>query len=155
MNRNDIEQALRDYFWMPKEVARLKQLMDADEIETNVTAQYGMEATLPKAKGQNADKIGKEVARQVDRRQRQIDKLQKKIDFVENGVNKLNNDLERTIMFCMMDGLTQVGISQHLGISEGKVSSMKDSIIHKLYRLQFEGNEQNEGNKEKCVNHAG
>ena len=155
MNRNDIEQALRDYFWMPKEVARLKQLLDADEIETSVTAQYGIEATLPKAQGTNQDSIGKEVARQVDRRQRQIDKLQKKIDFVERGVNQLNNDLERTIMFCMMDGLTQVGISQHLGISEGKVSSMKENIIQKLHRSQYEENEGYERNEEKCGNCAG
>ncbi|PSL41717.1 hypothetical protein B0H94_11830 [Salsuginibacillus halophilus] len=146
MNRNDIEQALRDYYWMPSEVARLEQTLE--EVDTNLTGQYGIESTMPKPQGANKDKIGKEVAGKRDKRHRQLDKLKRKITFVENGVNLIENDLERTIMFCMMDGMSQVAIAQHLRISEGKVNSIKERIITVL--KENEGNERFERFEEKC-----
>ena len=49
MTREEIEQALRDYNWMIKEIKRQRELLS--EIGNNITSKGGIESSLPKPKG--------------------------------------------------------------------------------------------------------
>jgi len=128
MNYNDIEQALRNYYWMVNQVERLER--ELSNIEPSIIPPYGLEASMPKAI-QISDKVGKTVIKR-DEESRHLKKLKAKIAFIDNGLKNIENDLEKAVMLCIMDGLSQFQISQHFKISEGKVSSIKSQIVREM-----------------------
>jgi len=128
MNYNDIEQALRNYYWMVNQVERLER--ELTNIEPMIVPPYGIEASMPKA-NQISDKVGNTVIKR-DEESRHLKKLKAKIAFIDNGLKNIENDLEKAVMLCIMDGLSQFQISQHFKISEGKVSSIKSHIVREM-----------------------
>jgi len=131
MNYNDIEQALRNYYWMVNQVERLER--ELSNIEISIIPPYGLEASMPKA-NQISDKVGKTVIKR-DEESRHLKKLKAKIALIDSGLKMIENDLEKSVMLCMMDGLSQFQISQHFKISEGKVSSIKSHIVKKMNEM--------------------
>lgn len=133
MNHNDIDQAIRDYHWMIKEVHRLEK--ELDSIQDSLTAQYGVEASLPKGSSMDHDKVGRTVVRRNEET-KHMTKLKGKIAFVDHGIELITNDFEKAVMLCILDGLSQFQISQLFKMSEGKISSIKGQIIKQLYDQQ-------------------
>ncbi|MCK6203941.1 DNA-binding response regulator [Bacillus infantis] len=125
---NDIENALRDYHWMIKEIMRLKEELNTSN--ASVTAAYGIEASMPKGSG-TSDPTGREVI-QRDRRHKTLKKFEEKVKFIEQNSSCINDDRELTVLNCMLDGLNIVSISQHMGFSERKVYGLKDEIVKKM-----------------------
>jgi hypothetical protein len=125
---NDIENALRDYSWMIKEIQRLKE--ELNTTNAKVTASYGIEATLPKGGG-TSDPTGREVI-QRDRRYKTMKKFEDKVSFIEKNSSCIKSDRELTVLNCMLDGMNIVGISQHMGFSERKVYTIKDDIVKQI-----------------------
>lgn len=126
--RNDIENALKDYFWMTKEIQRLKDELNA--VNNKMTATYGVEATLPKGNG-TSDPVGSEVI-QRDRRYKTLKRFEEKVSFIEQHMSCIKSDREIAVLNCMLDGMSFVAISQHMGFSERKVYMIKDDIVKKL-----------------------
>lgn len=125
---HEIENALRDYNWMVKEIHRLKEELKTVSVAS--TAQYGIEATMPKGGG-----ISNPIEREVfskERKQKTLNKFQEKVRFIETHSSCINDDRELTVLNCMLDGLSIVAISQHMGFSERKVYSIKDDIVKKI-----------------------
>lgn len=131
MNYNDIEQALRNYYWMVNQVERLER--ELSNIEPSIVPPYGLESALPKS-NQISDKVGKTVIKR-DEESRHLKKLKGKIAFIDNGLKRIENDLEKAVMLCIMDGLSQFQISQYFKISEGRVSSIKSHIVKEMNDL--------------------
>lgn len=125
---HDIENALKDYHWMVKEIQRLKEELNTSNAK--VTASYGVEASLPKGSG-TSDPTGNEVL-QRDRRYRTLKRFEDKVIFVEVYSSCIQSDRELTVLNCMLDGMSFVAISQHMGFSERKVYSIKDDIVRKI-----------------------
>ncbi|WP_263708055.1 DNA-binding response regulator [Shouchella tritolerans] len=148
LNRNDIEQALRDYHWMPKEVDRIQSTLN--EVDTSVTAAYGVEASLPKPKGQTSDKVGNEVVRR-DKQHRYLIKIKGKIRAVEQMIDHIKDDRDKAVLFCLLDGMSQTQISLHLGLSESKVSKIKNNLVEQIY-AGLKGMKENTGMKESTGN---
>lgn len=131
--KNDIEQILRDYHWMVWEIERLRtSLQGAGE---RLTRAYGIESTLPKAKGITSDPVHAEVARR-EKQWARIDKLEAKVRFVQERIDTIADERERTVMDCMLDGLNFNAIADHLRLSRNHVRSIKESVINKLYDSQ-------------------
>lgn len=75
MNKKEIENILKDYHWMINSIKELrKSLQSAGE---GLTAQYGVEATLPKPQGITGDPIYRELIRR-EKRHVVINKYKKK-----------------------------------------------------------------------------
>ncbi len=125
---HDIENALRDYHWMIKEIQRLRE--ELNTTNAKVTASYGIEATLPKGSG-TSDPTGREVI-QRERRYNTLKRFEEKVRFVERHSTCMSSDMELTVLNCMLDGLSVVAISQHLGFSERKIYSIKDCIVKQM-----------------------
>lgn len=139
MNFHDIENALRDYHWMTKEIARLTEELNTSN--ASVTAAYGIESTMPKG-GDISNPTEREVI-QRDRRYETKKKFEKKVTFVETYSKHIKNDREITVLNCLLDGMSVVSISQHMGFSERKVYVLKDSIVNKMMKYA-----ENAGNAE-------
>lgn len=125
---HDIENALRDYSWMLKEITRLQD--ELNMTNAKMTATYGVEATLPKGGG-ISDPTGREVVNR-DRKNRTLKKFISKVDFIDKHSVVINDDRELTVLNCLLDGMSIVSISQHMSFSERKVYSIKDDIVRKL-----------------------
>lgn len=125
---NDIENALRDYSWMVKEITRLREELNI--VNTSVTAAYGIEATLPKG-NQTSDNISAEVIKR-ERKHKTLKKFESKVSFIEQYSNHITDDREITVLNCLLDGMSIVAISQHMGFSERKVYKIKDDIVRQL-----------------------
>lgn len=137
---NEIENALRDYSWMIKEIQRLKD--DLNSINISMTAQYGIEAAMPKS-GAISNPVEREVINK-ERKQKTLQKFEEKIKFIETHSSYITDDRQIAILNCMLDGMSIVAISQHMGFSEKKVYTLKDEIVRKL--------KENTGNTENTRN---
>ena len=132
MRQKELENALRDYHWMKKEIARLgKELTTAGG---KLSAQYGIEASLPKASG-NGDKIGQEVINR-ERQWKTLDKLRAKVKYIDENADKIVDVREMTVLNCLLSGLSIVSISQHMGLSERKIYMLKDDVVRKMRSVQ-------------------
>jgi len=125
---HDIENALRDYNWMTKEINRLREELNI--INNSVTAAYGIQASMPKA-NTISDSTSREVI-QRERKHKALTKFEKKVNFIENRSLYITDDRELTILNCLLTGMSIVAISQHMGFSERKVYSIKDDIVKKM-----------------------
>lgn len=125
---HEIENALRDYHWMTREIQRLKD--ELNTVNTKMSATYGIEATLPKGSG-TSDSTLKEVV-QRDRRHSTLKRFEKKVHFVDKYSLHIEDDRQMAVLNCMLDGMSFVGISQHMGYSERKVYKIKDEIVRKM-----------------------
>lgn len=125
---HDIENALKDYHWMVKEIARLRE--ELNTTNASLTAAYGIEATLPKG-NDTSDPTGRECL-QRDRKHRTLKKFEDKVSFIEKSANKISDDRELTVFNCLLDGMSIPAISQHMGFSEKRVYKIKDDIVGSL-----------------------
>ena len=135
MNKKEIEQALRDYRWMINEIRRQRELLN--DINPSVTAQGGIESSLPKAKGVTGDPVAMEVIRR-DKASRWVQKLEKKVTFIQERIHVIQEPKEKAVLECMLDGMSMVGISRHMGLSRTHIYKMKDDIIKKIYENKKE-----------------
>lgn len=149
MNRREIERALKDYHWMVKEIARLcKVLGGAGE---RLCRQYGIESTLPKPKGINTDIVYNEVARR-ERLWKHLEQLVKKVAFVESHMHLINNDRERTVLYCLLEGMPIAEIARHMKMSERQVFRTRDNIVSRMAGMSGMSGLSRNLNKEKtCV----
>jgi DNA-binding NarL/FixJ family response regulator len=136
---HDIENAIRDYHWMNKEIIRLKE--ELSTTNSSLTAGYGIESTMPKG-NIPSNSLEREVV-QRDRRHKTLNKFQDKVSFIEKHTDCIKEDRELTVLNCLLDGMSIVGISQHMGFSERKVYGIKDDIVNKM--LESARNAENAG----------
>lgn len=125
---HDIENALRDYCWMNKEIARLTDELKV--VNTKCTAQYGIEAAMPKGGG-TSNPVESEIISK-DRKSKTLEKFLKKVSFIDKHSSCIDDDRQLTVLNCMLDGMSMVAISQHMGFSERKVYTIKDEIVRKI-----------------------
>lgn len=129
MNKKEIEQALRDYRWMINEIKRQRELLN--DVNPSVTAQGGIESSLPKAKGVTGDPVAMEVIRR-EKMTRWVQKLERKVLFIQERMKVITDEREKAVLNCMLDGMSMRAISKHMGLSERHVFRIKDSIVQQM-----------------------
>ncbi|GIO25115.1 DNA-binding response regulator [Oceanobacillus sp. J11TS1] len=146
MNSKEFENALRDYSWMLNEIKRQRQLMDYEG--GNLVAQSGIESAMPKAKGGTSDPIALEVIRR-DKNSKWLDKLESKVLFIQKRIHLITDEREKAVLECMLDGMSMIAITAHMGLSRTHIYRIKDSIVEQM--LQFEQYEQKMPKNKQCV----
>jgi Response regulator containing a CheY-like receiver domain and an HTH DNA-binding domain len=135
MTRNEIEQILRDYHWMVREIERIRgYLAGAGE---RTVREYGIESGMPKPKGRTSDPVHQEVARR-EKQWKRVEKLEDKVRFVQERIELISDERERTVLDCMLDGMSFTAIAYHMRLSKGHVNNIKDSIVNRLFNSQRE-----------------
>lgn len=148
MNKDRIDQALKDYNWMINEIKRQRDLMDYNG--GNLVAQGGIESVMPRAQGITGDPVAMEVVRR-DKKSQWVKKLEEKVLFIQKRIPIITDEREKAVLECLLDGLSMVAIGKHMGLSRPHIYKIKDSII--LQFLHFEHNEhslQRMTNKMQC-----
>ncbi|WP_181350495.1 LuxR C-terminal-related transcriptional regulator [Thalassobacillus sp. CUG 92003] len=137
MDKKQIEAALRDYNWMINEIKRQRELLE--DAGTNLVAQSGVEATLPKPQGETSDPVAREVVRR-DKKHGWVSRLEKKVSYIQQRMPIIQNEREVAVLECLLDGMSMTAVSNHMGLSRRHVYTLKDSIVEKISTEQQQRN---------------
>lgn len=133
MDKRKIKSALHNYHWMVKTIV-LKRKEMSKEAGDNITAKYGIQASLPKPQGNNSDPVYFEYLRREEE-WKDVEKLSKTVRFIQSRVYHLQDEKEKTILNRILDGMSLRAISRELGMSHTHVRSVRDSIIDKFHEF--------------------
>lgn len=102
----EIEEWIRDYKFMLREIKRLNRLLNkVDFTSTKLTATYGDEAGMPRVSAG----VSQAELRQMDRRERRIHKYESIVHYLENAMEHIEEEKHRIVYDCMMEGMSYTG----------------------------------------------
>ncbi|QTD39927.1 DNA-binding response regulator [Sporosarcina sp. Te-1] len=124
----EMEQIVRDYHWMINSVKVIREGMGD---MGGLTAQYGVEAAMPKRKGGHSDPIYREATRR-ERRMKKVYEYEKKIQLVQERMTLIEDDREFEVLHWMLEGKSLRWIGRHMQLSDRHIGRIKDSVIQRL-----------------------
>jgi len=122
-----LDSMITDYHWMVNAIKEMR----AEMVVGAKTAQYGIEATLPKAVGGVGDPIMQEAIRRSKNIKR-VAEYEKRLLEVQNLVDKVSGDREVQVLNWMLDGRSKRWIGQIMGLSHTHIQNIKDSIVKQM-----------------------
>ena len=129
MTEKQIEQLLKDYHWMINSVAMMREGLK--DIGGGLTAQYGLEAAMPKASGNHSDPIYQEVNRR-EKRWKKISDYECKIQTVQDKIHLISIDREIEVLHWLLEGKSMRWIGLHMGLSHTNIQNIKTRIVQKI-----------------------
>lgn len=124
-----VEEWIRDYNFMLREIARLNRILDKPSFRgQKLTATYGDEAAMPKGSGG----ISQAELNQLDRREKRLYKYLAITEYLDKVVDELEEDKQKVIYDCMLEGTSYTQIAEHLECSRDTVRKVKEAIIVKV-----------------------
>jgi hypothetical protein len=129
MNKKGIENILKDYHWMINSIKIIRDsIKDAGE---GLTAQYGIEATLPKPKGVTSDPVYKETVRR-EKRYKKIAEYEKKVQIIQDRIHLINDERENEVLHWLLEGKSYRWIALHMGLSHSHIRRLRENIVNQL-----------------------
>ncbi|MFJ7665585.1 LuxR C-terminal-related transcriptional regulator [Lysinibacillus sp. NPDC097195] len=122
-----LDSMITDYHWMVNAIKEMR----AEMVIGAKTAQYGIEATLPKAAGGVGDPIMQEAIRRSKNIKRVAD-YEKKLLEVQKLIERVAGDREMQVLNWMLDGKSQRWIGQHMALSATSIKRIKDNIVKQM-----------------------
>ncbi|MFJ7663934.1 helix-turn-helix transcriptional regulator [Lysinibacillus sp. NPDC097162] len=122
-----LDSIIKDYHWMVNAIKEMRTEM----IVGVKTAQYGIDATLPKAAGGVGDPIMQEVIRRSKNIKR-VEEYEKKILEVQKLIEKVTGDREVQVLNWMLDGKSKRWIATSMGLSHTHIQNIKENILIKM-----------------------
>ena len=124
-----VEEWIRDYNFMLREITRLNRILDAPSFRgQKLTATYGDEAAMPKGSGS----ISQAELNQLDRREKRLYKYLAITEYLDKVIDELEEDKHKIIYDCMLEGISYTQIAQHLECSRDTIRKVKEVIIVKV-----------------------
>lgn len=129
-----IESMLRDYPWMKKEVERLERILYgySTPMKSWGVAQYGIEATMPRGSSGKSQAELRHMDIKEERQHKRLTVLRNRVYALEMAAELLENEKDRVLYDCILDGMSYREISYHIGISRSQVKKFKESILNQL-----------------------
>jgi fibronectin type 3 domain-containing protein len=128
MNKEEVKQALFDYNWQIREIARIKTSLK--DYEFTGVAASGIESIMPKGSG-TSDTIAGEVIRREAKNIR-LSRMEEQVKYIQDRVHKVEDPIYITIIECLLDGLTVSEISRHLRCMRQTVYNKIDKIVEQM-----------------------
>lgn len=122
-----LDSMITDYHWMVNAIKEMRSEM----VIGAKTAQYGIEATLPKAAGGVGDPIMQEAIRRSKNIKR-VAEYEKKLLEVQKLLDNVSGDREVQVLNWMLDGKSQRWIGQHMALSATSIKRIKDNIVKQM-----------------------
>lgn len=122
-----LDSMITDYHWMVNAIKEMREEM----VIGAKTAQYGIEASLPKAVGGIGDPIMQEAIRRSKNNKRVAD-YEKKILEVQKLLEKVTGDREIQVLNWMLDGKSKRWIAKKMELSHTQIQNIKENILIKM-----------------------
>ncbi|MDQ0412710.1 sigma-70 family RNA polymerase sigma factor [Mesobacillus stamsii] len=135
MTAEEIENLIRDYSWMAREVSRLERCLEGAPLSSGSwgVAQYGIEAAMPRG---SAGKSQVELAAMDERETRiykRIMKYKNKVIALEHASDLITGDIHKAVYDCLLfDQMSMREIAIQLGVSRDKVKQTKEEVLYQL-----------------------
>lgn len=132
--KEQIEQMLKDYPWMSREVDRLQRALYgySAPMRSWGVAQYGIDAAMPKGSSGKSQAELRNMDLREERLYKRLTKYQSRVYALEMAGDLLSDELEKVVYDCMLDGLSYRAIAYHIGISRNQARKIKDAILNQL-----------------------
>ncbi|MEH7392416.1 sigma-70 family RNA polymerase sigma factor [Bacillus sp. JJ1474] len=129
-----IEALIKDYPWMRKEVDRLERILygHSTPMRSWGVALYGLEAAMPKGSSGKSEAELRKMDIREERAFKRLEKFQDTVFALEMAAEYLEDEKEKVIYDCMIDGMSFREIAYHIGISRNQVKKTKESILSQL-----------------------
>ncbi|MFI8714223.1 hypothetical protein [Brevibacillus brevis] len=133
-----VEEEIKDYHWMVKEVERLRKEIDkaiasSPSIQQKLVATYGDAAGMPSGKGLRLSTLTIPEER-YEKRIERMKSLENKVRQINDFAIELGDSKHRTVLECMMDGMRMNSIARHVGVSRQRLHEIKRDIVNRLAR---------------------
>ncbi|RHW33534.1 sigma-70 RNA polymerase sigma factor region 4 domain-containing protein [Oceanobacillus profundus] len=131
--KKQVEDLIYQYYWRKKEVSRICSILWRRYSLTpsaGMVSKYGIEATLPKANTSlksyaEMDALDARDKRLYDR----YKDYEEIVKAIESIANYLEDEQQKIILDCMMEGMSYRSIADHLGINRNKIRLMKEKML--------------------------
>lgn len=131
-----VEEEIKGYRWMVKEVERLRKEIDkaiisSPAIQAKLVATYGEAAGMPSGKGLRLSTLTateERYEKQVER----MKSLENKVRQINDFAIGLGDSKHRTVLECMLDGMRMNRIALHVGVSRQRLNEIKREIVNQL-----------------------
>lgn len=120
--QEDIKEMLNDYSWMLNAVE--SKILASD---STGTAQYGIEASMPKAQGQTSDKVSSIVLKTITQDRFTI-KCAEKVQFIDNNEHHITKAKDVYILKLLKRGYSYTKIGLLVGLHKSQVGNRVDVI---------------------------
>ncbi|WP_332649704.1 helix-turn-helix transcriptional regulator [Lysinibacillus sp. 54212] len=127
LTQDKLDGIITDYHWMVNAIKEMR----AEMVVGAKTAQYGIEATLPKAAGGVGDPIMQEAIRRSKNIKR-IAEYEKKLLQVQKVIEKVTGDREIQVLNWMLDGKSKRWIAQRMGLSHTHIQNICQVIKNQM-----------------------
>lgn len=134
MTKNEIEEILKNYHWMINTIKIMRQSLSSVDVDSKVTAQYGVEATLPKSQGITGDPVLSEVIRRT-KYWRSVKRYEEKVKVIQERIHVITDVREIEVLNWLLEGKSYSWIARHMGLSERHIRRIKDSIVEKMSEM--------------------
>lgn len=132
MKEKQIEQLLKDYHWMINSVKMMRE--DLKDIGQGLTAQYGVEAVMPKAQGQTSDPVFREVIRR-NKHHETVVGYESKVQIIQERIHVIEDVREAEVLHWILEGKGYSWIARHMSLSERHIRRLKDSIVQQMSEM--------------------
>lgn len=147
INKYQLDQWLKDYHWMVNEIKIMKDAMESVlkgiEYDGAKIAQYGIEATLPKAVGGTSDPVSFEAIRRANIYSRYL-RYERKVREIQERSKYVVGEREIYVLNCILDGDSMRKIGQKMGLSESTIRRLREHILD----MMIEQNDVKDANDE-------
>ncbi|WP_346235712.1 LuxR C-terminal-related transcriptional regulator [Lysinibacillus telephonicus] len=127
VNKFSLDAMITDYHWMLNAVKEIRAELGIGA----KTAQYGIEATLPKGQGNTSDPVELEVARRAKKIKR-LKEYEMQLMEVQYRIEKVKGVREIQVLDWMLDGKSMRWIGKVMGLSHTHVQNIKVSIVEQM-----------------------
>ncbi|MFC7060782.1 sigma-70 family RNA polymerase sigma factor [Halobacillus seohaensis] len=136
MNKKQVENLIYEYHWHRKELDRIGEIIWGGYSRGpsfGLVQQFGIEATMPKA---NTNIKSAAEIDALDVREKRLYKrwleYREKVQAIELMVDFLEEEQQKIVLDCMMEGMSYRSIADHLSINRNKIREMKDDMLCQL-----------------------
>ncbi|GIN86776.1 hypothetical protein J6TS2_31620 [Heyndrickxia sporothermodurans] len=102
------------------------------DVGGGLTAQHGIEATLPKPKGLTSDPVYKETIRR-EKRYSKIAQYEEKVQIIQDCMYLISNERESKVLYWLLEGKSYRWIGMYMGLSHSHIRRIRDKIIDQLF----------------------
>lgn len=128
VSKHKLYEMITLYHKKQREIEKLN--VQLQSVGTKGTAQYGIEATLPKGGGVG-DPTQAEALRRIMKQER-IKEYSEDNLYIVKRMNRITDETERMVLDCLLDGMSIVATGKHLAVSREHVHKLRDKIVNKL-----------------------
>ena len=126
LNRYTLDTAISNYYWMVNELEKERA---AQAYKGASIAQYGVEATLPKASGVS-DPVGREAVNRIGRiKLIDLNEYEDQVKTIEELSVKIIDQRERFVLAKLLQGDSMTQIAKSLNVTDTTIKRIRERIV--------------------------